>query len=373
MSKSTVSLKIYLYELINFSQKLIFHLKSALLRQIGITLRGYFSAFLLHCLIGSAIITITCITTVTYTMTNRVWVTGDAVVDLIPDTENTYLKCPGGAPANVAVAIARLNGDAAFFGRVGQDPMGRFLKATLNKESVNSEFMRLDEMQRTSTVVVDLDANGERSFTFMVKPSADQFLLPTDIPAFKPHEWLHVCSIALANEPSRSSTFQAMRDIKRAGGYVSFDPNLREEVWANPSEILDVVREAIALADVVKFSDDELLYLTQTDSLDQGIAALDAFNNTLVLITQGAKGSIILFEDQQTLVTVEPIEPVDTTGAGDAFVGGLLAKLASHNDWAERETVFLAVKMANACGALATTKKGAMTALPTQNQLLTFL
>ncbi|MEF1308446.1 PfkB family carbohydrate kinase, partial [Vibrio owensii] len=117
-----------------------------------------------------------------------------------------YLKCPGGAPANVAVAISRLGGNSAFFGRVGQDPLGRFMKATLAQEQVNTDYMLLDEAQRTSTVIVDLDDSGERSFTFMVKPSADQFLIPTDIPAFVQGEWLHVCSIALANEPSRSST-----------------------------------------------------------------------------------------------------------------------------------------------------------------------
>ncbi|MGB5446264.1 MAG: PfkB family carbohydrate kinase, partial [Psychromonas sp.] len=103
---------------------------------------------------------------------NKIWVTGDAVVDLIPDNENSYLKCPGGAPANVAVAISRLGGDSAFFGRVGQDPLGRFMREVLTDENVNTNNMLLDQNQRTSTVIVDLDESGERSFTFMVKPSA---------------------------------------------------------------------------------------------------------------------------------------------------------------------------------------------------------
>lgn len=106
---------------------------------------------------------------------NKVWVTGDAVVDLIPEGDAHYLKCPGGAPANVAVAIARLGGNSAFFGRVGNDPMGRFMQSTLNDENVSTEYLLLDKNQRTSTVVVDLDEHSERSFTFMVKPSADQF------------------------------------------------------------------------------------------------------------------------------------------------------------------------------------------------------
>ena len=304
---------------------------------------------------------------------SKIWVTGDAVVDLIPDTESTYLKCPGGAPANVAVAISRLGGNSAFFGRVGQDPLGRFMKATLAQEQVNTDYMLLDEAQRTSTVIVDLDDSGERSFTFMVKPSADQFLIPADIPAFVQGEWLHVCSIALANEPSRSSTLKAMQDIKAAGGFVSFDPNLREEVWANPEELKPVVRQAIELADVVKLSDDELLFLTDTDSLEAGLEAIKAFNNTLVLITQGAKGALVVFEGEQELIAGQAVKPVDTTGAGDAFVGGLLARLAQQNEWANKEAIHSAVNWANGCGALATTQKGAMTALPTQDALLAYI
>lgn len=302
-------------------------------------------------------------------MKNRVWVTGDAVVDLIPDSESSYLKCPGGAPANVAVAIARLGGDAAFIGRVGQDPLGRFMQQTLKQEQVDTQMMILDEAQRTSTVIVDLDDSGERSFTFMVKPSADQFLESSDLPTFTQGQWLHVCSIALANEPSRSSTLEAMRQIKSAGGYVSFDPNLREEVWANPEELKPVVRQAIALADVVKFSDDELLFLTGSDTLEQGVEALKPFKNTLVLITQGAKGALVLFEKTQQLIASQAVSPVDTTGAGDAFVGGLLAKLSQYNDWQQLEVIKSAVKWANGCGALATTQKGAMTALPSYQAL----
>ncbi|WP_162062792.1 aminoimidazole riboside kinase [Vibrio taketomensis] len=303
----------------------------------------------------------------------KVWLTGDAVVDLIPDTESTYLKCPGGAPANVAVAIARLGGNTAFFGRVGQDPLGRFMKHTLSQENVNTEAMLLDEAHRTSTVIVDLDDSGERSFTFMVKPSADQFLELADIPSFNQGEWLHVCSIALANEPSRSTTLEAMRRIKQAGGFVSFDPNLREEVWANPEELIPVVRQAIELADVVKFSDDELMHLTQTDSLEQGIEALSVFNNALVLITQGAKGALVLFNGEQELISGQAVKPIDTTGAGDAFVGGLLAKLSQHLEWDNIEVVRQAVTWANGCGALATTQKGAMTALPTQVALTEYI
>jgi len=306
-------------------------------------------------------------------MMNRVWVSGDAVVDLIPEGATTYLKCPGGAPANVAVAVSRLGGDSAFFGRVGDDPLGRFMKETLNNEGVNTEFMVLDQAQRTSTVVVDLDESGERSFTFMVKPSADQFMQPSDLPVFSKNQWLHICSIALANEPSRSSTFLAMRQIKEAGGFVSFDPNLRDEVWADQSEIKSVVLQAVAMADVVKFSDDELLFLTATDNLEAGLAVIKGYNNTLVLITQGAKGALVITESNQELIAGKAVKPVDTTGAGDAFVGGLISYLAQSDCWSDIAEIRQAVQWANGCGALATTQKGAMTALPLQDELSQYL
>ncbi|MGY2573516.1 aminoimidazole riboside kinase [Vibrio sp. C8] len=304
---------------------------------------------------------------------NTVWVTGDAVVDLIPDGENHYLKCPGGAPANVAVAIARLGGQSAFFGRVGNDPLGRFMNQTLSQEQVDSRYLILDNDQRTSTVVVDLDDSGERSFTFMVKPSADQFLQTSDIPNFHQDDWLHVCSIALANEPSRSSTFEAIERIKKAGGSFSFDPNLRPEVWQKPQEMVATVMRAVAKADVVKFSEEELTLLTETDSIEQGLNAIKALEIPLVIITQGAKGALVVTKESQTLVSGKVVKPVDTTGAGDAFVGGLLYQLSQTPDWQKAENIALAVECAHGCGALATTQKGAMTALPNQQALKAFL
>lgn len=305
---------------------------------------------------------------------NKVWVTGDAVVDLIPDGEISYLKCPGGAPANVAVAISRIGGDAAFFGRVGQDPLGRFMKETLHTEGVDTTAMLLDDKQRTSTVIVDLDDTGERSFTFMVKPSADQFFTVQDIPEFTANQWMHCCSIALANEPSRSATFESMKRIKAAGGYVSFDPNLRNEVWLNQDDIQVTVMKAVELADVVKFSEEELLFLTNTQELKEALMIFEKQVNKLVLITLGAKGALALFGGERKLITGSKIDNViDTTGAGDAFVGGLLAKLSQTQEWRNWDNIETAIRWGNGCGALATTRKGAMTALPSIEQLLSII
>ncbi|HHA1257047.1 TPA: aminoimidazole riboside kinase [Enterobacter asburiae] len=294
----------------------------------------------------------------------KIWVLGDAVVDLLPDGEGRLLQCPGGAPANVAVGIARLGGQSAFIGRVGDDPFGRFMSKTLADERVDVKCMRLDPAHRTSTVVVDLDDHGERSFTFMVRPSADLFLEPADLPTFSAGEWLHVCSIALSAEPSRSATFEAMGAIREAGGYVSFDPNIRPDLWPDENALRRCLELALQSADVVKLSVEELAFLTGNVDVNVGLHALMArCPARLVLVTQGKEGVIAWHDGTVKHYPATPVQCVDTTGAGDAFVAGLLYGLAAGQDLTP------VIALAQRCGALATTAKGAMTALPWQHEL----
>ncbi|WP_336658810.1 aminoimidazole riboside kinase [Enterobacter asburiae] len=294
----------------------------------------------------------------------KIWVLGDAVVDLLPDGEGRLLQCPGGAPANVAVGIARLGGQSAFIGRVGDDPFGRFMAKTLADEKVDVKSMRLDPAHRTSTVVVDLDDQGERSFTFMVRPSADLFLESADLPTFSAGEWLHVCSIALSAEPSRSATFEAMATIREAGGYVSFDPNIRPDLWPDENALRRCLEQALQSADVVKLSVEELAFLTGNVEVNVGLDALMArCPARLVLVTQGKEGVIAWHDGAVKHYPATPVECVDTTGAGDAFVAGLLYGLAAGQDLTP------VIALAQRCGALATTAKGAMTALPWQHDL----
>ncbi|AHW94200.1 aminoimidazole riboside kinase [Enterobacter asburiae] len=294
----------------------------------------------------------------------KIWVLGDAVVDLLPDGEGRLLQCPGGAPANVAVGIARLGGQSAFIGRVGDDPFGRFMAKTLADEKVDVKSMRLDPAHRTSTVVVDLDDHGERSFTFMVRPSADLFLETADLPTFSAGEWLHVCSIALSAEPSRSATFEAIAAIRGAGGYVSFDPNIRPDLWPDENALRRCLEQALQSADVVKLSVEELAFLTGNIEVNVGLNALMArCPARLVLVTQGKEGVIAWHDGAVKHYPATPVECVDTTGAGDAFVAGLLFGLAAGQDLTP------VIALAQRCGALATTAKGAMTALPWQHEL----
>ncbi|TQI82271.1 fructokinase [Serratia fonticola] len=307
-------------------------------------------------------------------MTHRVWVLGDAVVDLVPETSNSYLKCPGGAPANVAVGIARLGGNSAFIGRVGKDSFGAFLQQVLRAENVDTHYMTQDSEHHTSTVVVDLDQHGERSFTFMVKPSADLFLQPTDLPAFRAGEWLHACSISLSQEPSRSATYAAMERIRAAGGWVSFDPNIREDVWQQPQALRPCLHQALQLANVVKISLEELSFISNINELGNAIDWMMArFPLHLLLVTLGSDGVCMHDRKQLRHFHATPVTPIDTTGAGDAFVAGLLAALAELGRIPHEAEWASVIAQAQACGALATTAKGAMTALPRTDQLNAFL
>lgn len=303
--------------------------------------------------------------------TVKVWVLGDAVVDLLPEKPGTLLQCPGGAPANVAVGVARLGGLSGFVGCVGDDPFGRFMRKTLADEGVDTAYMHTDPLHRTSTVVVSLVPGGERTFTFMVRPSADLFLTPDDLPPFRAGEWLHTCSIALSAEPCRSATFQAMENIRQAGGRVSFDPNIRTDLWQSASQLRECLHRALMLADVAKVSEEELFFISGEQDVRKGTDVLASrYPLALLLVTLGKDGVMARWQGKNLYFPATPVVSVDTTGAGDAFVEGLLAALAAEGMPSGEQALTSVIAQAQRCGALATTAKGAMTALPRRQDLL---
>ena len=303
-------------------------------------------------------------------MSAKVWVLGDAVVDLLPESDGRLLPCPGGAPANVAVGIARLGGTSGFIGRVGDDPFGALMQRTLLTEGVDITYLKQDEWHRTSTVLVDLNDLGERSFTFMVRPSADLFLETTDLPCWRHGEWLHLCSIALSAEPSRTSAFTAMTAIRHAGGFVSFDPNIREDLWQDEHLLRLCLRQALQLADVVKLSEEEWRLISGKTQNDRDICALaKEYEIAMLLVTKGAEGVVVCYRGQVHHFAGMSVNCVDSTGAGDAFVAGLLTGLSSTGLSTDEREMRRIIDLAQRCGALAVTAKGAMTALPCRQEL----
>ena len=160
---------------------------------------------------------------------------GEALIDFIPlDAENiTYQKSPGGAPANVAVGVAKLGGEVTFIGKVGNDVLGHFLKETLEGYGVNTHSINFTEEARTGVTFVSLEASGERHFSFYINPSADQFLRKEEIDEslFKQHKIFHFGSISQILEPSKSATLEAIKIAKESGVLISYDPNFRPSLW----------------------------------------------------------------------------------------------------------------------------------------------
>lgn len=296
-------------------------------------------------------------------MSVNVWVLGDAVVDLLPEADGRLLSCPGGAPANVAVGIARLGGRTGFIGRVGSDPFGALMKRTLMAEGVDTAYLTEDKWHRTLTVLVSLE-QGERSFTFMVHPSADLMLEKTDLPRWHCGEWLHLCSIALSAEPSRSRALAAMSAQRHAGGFVSFDPNIRQDLWPDTRRLHQCLQQALQLADVVKLSEEELTFITGEPLSDQVIRTLATGNDIrLLLVTRGGEGVEFFCRGNVRHFPGMPVTCIDSTGAGDAFVAGLLAWLAARGFPENDDELQQMIDQAQRCGALA------VTALPRRQAL----
>jgi fructokinase len=303
---------------------------------------------------------------------------GELLIDFVPTVTPTSLedapafkKAPGGAPANVAVGLARLGVRSAFMGKVGDDPFGRFLAETLAAAGVDVAPLLFTTAARTALAFVSLRADGDREFMFYRHPSADMLLTPEEIDtaALGAARALHYGSISLISEPSRSATLHAIEVAQQAGCLISCDPNLRLPLWPDAAHARDGMLLALAKAQVVKLSDDELRFLT--GSGDPAAArALWSENTLLMLITGGAAGCHYLTAATDGHVAGFGVEAVDTTGAGDGFVAGILQGLVRdpglvHDEARLRELC----RFANAAAALTTTERGAIPAMPTRDQV----
>ncbi|WP_280771073.1 aminoimidazole riboside kinase [Salipaludibacillus daqingensis] len=304
---------------------------------------------------------------------------GEALIDFIPldDNNETFQKSPGGAPANVAVGLARLGAKSTFLGKVGDDVLGRFLEATLKGYGVDTSAMTFTNDTRTGVVFVTLGEGGERSFEFYIDPSADRFLEENEVDEalFNEHNLLHFGSISLISEPSKSSTKKAVKLAREKGLIVSYDPNLRLGLWKNETEAKEEIRSMLGEADVLKISEEELEFITGEANIEAGVKKLNEFKIPLIFITLGSEGSHIFLQGQEPVkVEAMKVKAVDTTGAGDAFVSGILYQLHLLDKSVSELTTDELKKMAqfaSVSGGLAASTKGAMTALPTLEEVKT--
>lgn len=308
---------------------------------------------------------------------------GELLIDFVSTVSGVSLagapafqKAPGGAPANVAVGLARLGVSSAFMGKVGDDDFGHFLADTLAENGVDVSPLRFSSAARTALAFVSLRADGEREFMFYRNPSADMLFTPgeVDISAVRQARIFHYGSITLIHEPSRSATLHALETAADAGLLVSYDPNLRLNLWSGADEARAEILAGLRFAHVVKVSDEELVFLTGIEDMNRAAAKLWHDKMRLLVVSEGARGCRYYTVSQRGHVPGFTVDAVDTTGAGDGFMAGVLCRILQDADLlADRARLENALRFANAVGALTTTKRGAIPALPLKADVEMFL
>ncbi|RZR95829.1 hypothetical protein BHM03_00024725 [Ensete ventricosum] len=320
---------------------------------------------------------------------------GEMLIDFVPTVSGVslaeapgFIKAPGGAPANVA----RIGGRAAFVGKLGDDEFGRMLAGILRDNGVDDSGVSFDTGARTALAFVTLRSDGEREFMFYRNPSADMLLTEGELNldviksvspisislsirravmtlASPPQAAVfHYGSISLITEPCRSAHLKAMEVAREAGALLSYDPNLRLPLWPSAEEAREQILSIWDQADIIKVSDVELEFLTGQESVEDDVVLTlwrPAFK--LLVVTLGEKGCKYYTKDFRGSLEGYAVDTVDTTGAGDAFVGAMLRKIVADQTVLQVEGKLREVlKFANACGAITTTEKGAIPALPTE-------
>lgn len=298
---------------------------------------------------------------------------GEILIDLTQSGVNelgipVFAANPGGAPANLAVAAARLGASTAFIGKVGTDSFGTFLRNTLTENKVDVSGMVTDPHNRTTLAVVALDKSGERTFSFYRDPSADVNLYAEEIPEdqLKNTKFLHFGSVSLTTDPARGATLYAAETAKKHGAIISYDPNYRASLWSDEATAIERMLEPLGLVDVLKISDEELPLLTGTTDLEAGSQILADKGIRLVLVTLGANGAFYRLDGKTGHVPGVKVKVGDTNGAGDTFFGATLAQLAKFErlDDITTDALEQIISVSNKAASITTSRHGAIPAMP---------
>lgn len=279
---------------------------------------------------------------------------------------------PGGAPANVAVAAARLGAQTAFCGKVGRDGFGSYLSQVLQENGVNVSSLHTSKTP-TTMAVVTLSQEGERSFRFV--RGADVELCPEeiDIRSLANTKVLHFGSVSLTAGAARSATIFAARQARQQGVLVSYDPNYRASLWESEEDAVEWMRNPLPLVDLIKLSEEELPLLTGTADPEAASRYLEELGIQLVLITMGEKGAFYRWQGKTGLVPGVATKVADTNGAGDTFLGAALSRLTARGDRPlenlTAEELEKVLAFANRAASITCSRSGAIPAMPTLDEL----
>jgi len=309
---------------------------------------------------------------------------GEALIDFIPsqsgcefDEVDSFIPAVGGAPANVCAAFAKLGGRSVFLTQLGDDPFGHKIIKTLEDAGIDTGFIRVTDIANTALAFVSLSSDGNRTFSFYRKPSADMLYSPSqlDEEAFKDIFALHFCSVSLGDFPMKEAHLKAIELAGANGAIISFDPNLRFMLWPDREKLKKTVRDFIPFCHILKISDDELEFITGTDDIDKALPGLQKLGVKVVLYTCGSKGMKAYTRDICAECIAPDVQALDTTGAGDASAGSFLWKLDDMGislndlDFITEEQLNEAVRFAVKYCAISVQHKGAIPSYPNLEQI----
>ncbi len=310
---------------------------------------------------------------------------GEILVDMFPAElgrrlveVSAFRPKPGGAPANVAVAAARLGARSAFIGKVGDEAFGHHLTDVLRQESVEVRGMRFDEEARTGMAFIAKPDENTAEFVFYRNPGADMRLRADELDRglLETTRAFHFGSLSLGQEPSRSATLEAAKIAREAGALISFDVNYRPTLWNSPEEAYERIMASVPQVDLVKVNEVELSLLAGSEDLHIASQALLEQGPDLCVVTLGPEGSFFQVAEGGEHVPAFGVKAVDAVGCGDAFVAGLLCQLVVGADWHAQLSVARMrhiLRYANAVGAITALTQGVIPALPTADQVEKFL
>lgn len=314
----------------------------------------------------------------------KIMTIGEALIDFIPNEKGCKLKevngfdrVAGGAPANVCAAVSKLSGDAYFISQLGKDAFGDHIIDVLKDANVNTDYVLRTEKANTGLAFVSLKEDGNRDFSFYRNPSADMLLSEDDIKL----EWfdncrvLHFCSVDLIEAPVKYAHRKAIEYAKQNNAIISFDPNVRLPLWKESQDCKSAIKEFLPLANIVKISDEELEFITDINDEEKALESLFVGDVKSIIYTKGKDGAWFITKTDKSIKVLKSkgikVDAIDTTGAGDSFIGSFLYQLGKENitieslEYIDSTKVLSMLEFSNEYAADTTTKKGAIAAMCT--------
>lgn len=290
---------------------------------------------------------------------------GEAFVDYIStDSTNTkFRQLLGGATVNLAVGTSRLGLPTYYLCKLGADSNGQFVEQELNKEGVNLEFSVRVDSKSMCGVYVHLTERGERNFHSYINPTPDEVLREDEIrrDLFEKTRIFYFGSGTLFQQKSKKTTETALKYAQETTNLIAFDANLRLKRWESERQCRETVNSFLKQSTIVKLAEDELNFLMETTSLEAGVEKILKWNIPYLFITMGGRGACGVMNGNKVFSSAPKVDSIDTTGAGDAFMAGLLYCFHEKGMPAGKMGLREYLHFANTVGAQATTEIGSLT------------